>query len=158
MKRKVIYWDSNKPPTLERRLLEDVYAHPADPVRKQVLSDWYEDQGDVLRAEFWRWVSEKGLYPDRDIGGKEDCPWWNDPWYHAEGDRIPRHTLLPQGLHDKLSPYREGAGLPRGPKAYLDDGSQDFHTVEDGFVALSGLWCTLSLQERREYWDWQSYR
>ncbi len=60
-------------------LLQAICEDPTDPLPKMVIADWYEEQGDLLRAEAWRELREK--HPNEEFGeGSDgvDIPsyWW----------------------------------------------------------------------------------
>lgn len=124
----------------ERQLLAAVEEDAADHARKAVLADYYEELGDA-RAEPWRWLAAKGVYPDLDSGLTTPVYWWNHPEvWKGRHDRCPRHAFLPLALHRKL--------LGRGK------GGIKCWARMRGLERVVLAWPSLSPQEKAECWAW----
>jgi uncharacterized protein (TIGR02996 family) len=80
-------------------LLTAVCDDPTDPLRKLVLADWFEERGDMLRAEAWRELRDKcpAMDPSVNIEAEDHHSYW---WYG--GNRYDSPDQLNKGWVVKI--------------------------------------------------------
>lgn len=116
------------------RLQSELDQDPDSPAR-QLIADWFDDQGDLERAAAWRWMSEWGrrsMYYHR-TGNTNHWHWWrllfSDKWVLRVADTLPIQLWV----------YIEGTDedYPEQVKSYFSRQEADEAMVKGFLVALS---------------------
>src|SRR5512146_1083560 len=74
---------------------------PNDHDTRMVIADLYEEEGDIPRANAWRWLAERKRQPNLWDGSRETWDWWSN------GDRDGRNNFA------KAVPRRAHAAIPK---------------------------------------------
>ncbi len=123
-------------PTLTS-LLKSACNYSKEQTTKLILADYYEENGEQDRADFWRWCYEHKIYPcnSNDYSNRNYRFWFNNKNVKPS-DGIPSQTYT---LNTKLFLLLKNS-LPElyypGDVAYYKDRESAFEDLFLAFVAL----------------------
>ena len=122
---------------VENALLVQICQRPTEFDRYFVLADWYEDEGDSLASECWRWLGEKKRCPETTSVPKIPTKWY---WTTLTLGSKRFHSIrIPQCLLGKLT----------GVSAV------SYPSVREAFLAVVEGWKQLTDKERKECLAWK---